>query len=137
MNTITILMDKMSLKVSKLPYQNSKIVLAVNYMLGMIFSFFLIFFLRFVLLMTDEDKTPKCNACKQRYQFFWYLFLVRFFCVCVGVLITVVSGIDFDNSGALTSNALQECLNIIHISKLSYSNNQSLNSVFVNKLSKD
>lgn len=32
MNTITILMDKMSLKVSKLPYQNSKIVLAVNYM---------------------------------------------------------------------------------------------------------
>lgn len=64
MNTITILMDKMSLKVSKLPYQNSKIVLAVNYMLGMIFSFFLIFFLRFVLLMTDEDKTLKCNACK-------------------------------------------------------------------------
>lgn len=39
-----------------------------------------------------------------------------FFCGCVGVLIPVVSGVNFDNSGAFTSNALQECLNIIHIS---------------------
>lgn len=43
MNTITILMGKMSLKVSKLPHHDSKIVLAVNYMLGVISSFFFLF----------------------------------------------------------------------------------------------
>lgn len=66
-----------------------------------------------------------------RDQFFWYPFLPSKMknCWLFLVLITVAMWTYLDNFGALISDALQGCLNIIHIDKLSYSNNQSLNSV--------
>lgn len=71
-----------------------------------------------------EKVTPKNNAHTLKYHFFWYPFLPSKMKNCwIFFLVLITVWTYLGNSGALISDALWGCLNVIHMNKLSYTNN--------------